>query len=501
MQDGFQFFQGIADGKLAAPQILAGQIGAFIGFGLDDFINARGAFGPLAEGLAGRNQILQRRVFEKPPLIQINADGLAGTNAAFLNDAVFGKFHHAGLRTHNQHAIGSDAIAQRPQAITIQPCHHPAPIGRANRRRAIPGFHHSVAIQEQVTMCCRHGSVIAKALGYQQRLGHGCVSPGAHQQFEHVIECRGIRTTRLHHGLQIIHERIKQRMGKSRFMRLHPIHIAMQRIDFAIMRQRPEGLSEPPGGEGISGIALMINGEAADETFIQQIRIEFCQRFRQEHALIDDGPGGQGTKIKLRNLRRDSLLFDPPADHIHIAFNGGDIALFRVMDQDLFDLGPRRIGLFADAGDIDRHLPPAINGIAGIENFSFHNLPAAFLRAQIGFWQKHLAHGDTPGTQPIATAFHHGSEEILRDFDMNAGPIAGFAIGIHGAAMPNGTQRINAGLHNFPPWLAIKRCHQANTAGIMFCQIKMRFGSEARCGSLISRHKRFVIRHGFDPSA
>ena len=293
VQDGFQFFQGIANRKLAAAQILTGQIGAFIGFRLHNFINARGAFGPLAEGLAGRNQILQRRVFEKATVIQINADGLAGTNTALLHNAVFGQLHHAGLRPNNQHAIRSHAIAQRPQAIAIQPRYNPAPIGGANRRWAIPGLHDGIAIKNQVTMRLRHGRVIAKAFGDQQRLGHGCIAPGAHQQFKHVIKCGGIRTTRLHHGLQIIHEGIKQRMGKSRLVRLHPIHIAMQRIDFAIMRQRAEGLRQAPGGEGIGGITLMINGEAADKPLIQQIRIEFRQRFREEHTLIDDGPGGE----------------------------------------------------------------------------------------------------------------------------------------------------------------------------------------------------------------
>jgi hypothetical protein len=60
---------------------------------------------------------------------------------------------------------------------------------------------------------------------------------------------------------------------------------------------------------------------------------------------------------------------------------------------------------------------------------------------------------------------------------MNAGPIPGFAIGIHGTTMPNGTQSINAGLHHFAPRLAIKCGHQANAAGIMFGQVEMRFGS------------------------
>ena len=150
------------------------------------------------------------------------------------------------------------------------------------------------------------------------------------------------------------------------------------------------------------------------------------------------------------------------------------------MDQDLLNLGPGGIGLFTDAGNVDRHLPPAINRIAGIEDFGFHNLAAAFLRAQIGFWQKDLPHRNAPGAEPITTAFHDGGKEILRDFNMDARTIAGLAIGIHRAAMPNGAQRINAGLHNLSPWLAIQRGNKANTAGIMFGQVKMRFTRQAR---------------------
>jgi hypothetical protein len=122
-------------------------------------------------------------------------------------------------------------------------------------------------------------------------------------------------------------------------------------------------------------------------------------------------------------------------------------------------------------------LPPAINRIAGIEDFGFHNLPATFLRTEVGFRQKHLTNRDAPWAEPIATAFHHGGEEILRDFDMNSRTIAGLAIGIHRAAMPNRAQGINAGLHHRPPRFAIQRGHQANTAGVVFSQVKMRLGS------------------------
>jgi hypothetical protein len=84
---------------------------------------------------------------------------------------------------------------------------------------------------------------------------------------------------------------------------------------------------------------------------------------------------------------------------------------------------------------------------------------------------------------------------------MNAGTITGLAIGIHGTAMPNRAQGINASLHHRPPRLAIKRGYQANTAGVVFGQVEMRLTRKARGGCSISRYKSFVIRHGFDPSA
>ena len=51
---------------------------------------------------------------------------------------------------------------------------------------------------------------------------------------------------------------------------------------------------------------------------------------------------------------------------------------------------------------------------------------------------------------------------------MDAGAIAGFAISINRTAVPNGLQGFNAFFHDFTAWFAINRCHQTNTAGIMF---------------------------------
>ncbi len=79
-------------------------------------------------------------------------------------------------------------------------------------------------------------------------------------------------------------------MRKPCFMAFHPVDVARNGVDFTIMRKATEWLCQLPCGEGVGGIALVINSKAADKAFIQQIWIKLCQMLSKEHALIDNRP-------------------------------------------------------------------------------------------------------------------------------------------------------------------------------------------------------------------
>jgi hypothetical protein len=70
--------------------------------------------------------------------------------------------------------------------------------------------------------------------------------------------------------------------------------------------------------------------------------------------------------------------------------------------------------------------------------------------------------------QFVAAALDRFGKEILRYFDMNAGPIAGLAISVDRPAMPHGAQGVDPRLHNIAAFLAIKCGNHAYAAGIMF---------------------------------
>src|SRR5690606_37619675 len=59
------------------------------------------------------------------------------------------------------------------------------------------------------------------------------------------------------------------------------------------------------------------------------------------------------------------------------------------------------------------------------------------------------------------------AEEVLRDLHVDAGAVAGLAVGVDRAAMPDGLQRGDAGFHHAARRLAVERGNEADAAGVM----------------------------------
>ena len=85
---------------------------------------------------------------------------------------------------------------------------------------------------------------------------------------------------------------------------------------------------------------------------------------------------------------------DAAAADIKRAFKRLFVAAERVGEQDLFDLGPRGVGLHADDGGVDRRLAPAIDVEAEAHDFGLDDRAGAFLRAEVGARQEDLADAD-----------------------------------------------------------------------------------------------------------
>ena len=82
--------------------------------------------------------------------------------------------------------------------------------------------------------------------------------------------------------------RTKGDAGHFDFVALHPILVATDRVDFAIMRKAAERLRQPPLGESVGRITLMENCNAAFKAVVLKIGIKDREAFCEEQALVDN---------------------------------------------------------------------------------------------------------------------------------------------------------------------------------------------------------------------
>ncbi len=93
-------------------------------------------------------------------------------------------------------------------------------------------------------MLFRHGILTGIGFGHEHGLDHRRIATGAAHKLKHGIERSTVGTARPDHGLQRLDIAGKAIMGHAGFMRPHPVGVALERIDLAVMGQNAERLGQ-----------------------------------------------------------------------------------------------------------------------------------------------------------------------------------------------------------------------------------------------------------------
>ena len=109
-----------------------------------------------------------------------------------------------------------------------------------------------------------------------------------HQEFERVVEAGGVRLALVGDRPELGDVRAEQRRGHARLARRHPVEVAAQRVDLAVMGDHAVGVSELPRREGVGGEALMHERERRGEARVMQVGIIAAELIGEEHALVDE---------------------------------------------------------------------------------------------------------------------------------------------------------------------------------------------------------------------
>ena len=392
-KDLLKFLNRVTSGNLTTPQLVAGEQRLF-GHTTKLVVQFDNLLDPLAERRGPSQCVLQLGVVEQFAFGHVDRDHLTGTKRAFLDNRRLVRRHHPGFRSRDQQAITGHCVPHRTQTVPIQTGTNPTTIRHRQGRRAVPWLHYRVAVGIHVDPWLRQfNRLLRPAFRYQHRLRHRRIAPSANEYFKNRIERRRIRRPRRNDRLDVFRHLAESTRSHADLMGLHPVDVALQCVDLTIVRQHAEWLRKPPLREGVCRIPLMVDRERTFEPLILQVRIKLRYILRQHHALVDDRPTRQRTKVKRRHLSSSRSLLDPATDYIELALERLFIDTFGIRNQDLFNFGPRRIGFLAEHINIHRHVPPAIDVVPHPQDLGLDDCPACFLSAKISTWQEHLPHG------------------------------------------------------------------------------------------------------------
>ncbi len=341
-----------------------------------------------------------------------------------------------------------DEIARRAQPVAVQRGADLAAVGEGDRGGAVPRLHDRGVIFVEGAALLVHQRVAGP--GFRNHHHHRVRQRVAalHQEFEAVVEAGGV-------GLALVGNRPQPRdvlaieLGMHRGLpRRHPVDVAAQRIDLAIVRDHPVGMRQRPGRESVGGEALMHQRQRALEIALVQIGIILAELVGEEHALVDHGAArhrhriitGKAAVAALIDRLRDRLAQDvEPALEFVFGFRGtiaADEHLHMVRFGRLYGLAQRRI--------VGRHVAPAeqhqpfiadLVGDDALDDVAPRRLARHEQRADRVLAGLRQLEADLGGL---------AYEEAVRDLHQDAGAVAGARIGADRAAVFEIAQNVDA---------------------------------------------------------
>ena len=118
-------------------------------------------------------------------------------------------------------------------------------------------------------------------------------APGKFQQLQDVVEAQRIAPRRFDHREQVANPLAPEVGAKFRLAGTHPVPVALQRVDLAIVCQPAKRLGQVPGWEGVGAVALVEECKCTLELRILEIQVEASQVASDKQPLVDECPAGQ----------------------------------------------------------------------------------------------------------------------------------------------------------------------------------------------------------------
>ncbi len=314
---------------------------------------------PFPVGVLGRQRRLHLGVVDDAPGGGVHEEHPARREAASLHDVGGLDVQHAHLGGEHDEAFVGHPVAGGTEAVAVENGAHEPTVAEGDRCRPVPRLHERRVVLVERPHVRVQLLVILPCLRDHHEDGMRQGATPEVEELEHLVEGGRVAGARGDDGEDAAEIPSEELRAEEGLPGTHPVAVALQRVDLAVVGDEPVGVGERPGREGVRREARMHEGEGRLEALVGEVREEVPQLVGREHALVDEGAGREGGEVE-----PDIEVLGPLAQHEEAALEVHRVGL-GVGGTGHEHLGEDRghaAGVGARHLEPDGHVPPTGHG-------------------------------------------------------------------------------------------------------------------------------------------
>ena len=286
--------------------------------------------------------------------LEVDQEQLAGQEPALGGDLVGGHLEHAGLGGEDDPAVPRHEPAPGAQAVAVERRADHAAVAEGHGGRAVPGLDERGVVGVEVAHLLRQLRAALVGLRDQHRDRVGSRAAAEHEQLHQAVERGRVGDVVAQQRVDLLDVLAEEVGGELELPRAHPVAVAAQGVDLAVVGEHAVRVGELPAREGVRGEARVHERQAADHALVAQVGEVARQLGRGEHALEDHRAAGEARDGELVEV----LVLDRAADHVELALEGVLVEVVRGAHEQLGDPRGHRARGRATRALVHRHLAP-----------------------------------------------------------------------------------------------------------------------------------------------
>ncbi len=252
---------------------------------------------PLAVRVLRGELGLDLLVLDDPVLLGVDEEHPARLEPALADDGGGVEVEHADLgRQHDETVVG-DPVAAGPQAVAVEHRADLGAVGEHHAGGAVPRLHQrGVELVERAPGLVHLGVVLPRLRDHHQHRVRQRAA--AHvQQLEDLVEGGGVGGAGGADRVDPVEVAGDQVGGEQCLAGPHPVAVAHDRVDLAVVGDEPERVGQRPARERVRREPRVDDRERGGDPLVDQVGEEVVELVGGQHPLVGEGPRRQRREV------------------------------------------------------------------------------------------------------------------------------------------------------------------------------------------------------------